>query len=169
MRLLGAVLLAGGTALLGVTGAHRTQWRVRDLRMLTDGLRMMLRELSYRLAPLPELLCSAEEESEGSVKYFFALCVQGANELDGRTFHSIWRQSMQDSRMCLASEEWHCLDSLGAVLGRYDSDNQIQALNIAISRLDELRVQAEEQCKRLGKLYSVLGLTAGAFLMILLV
>ena len=169
MQLLGTMLLAGGAALLGITAAHRTQWRVRDLRMLTEGLRMMLRELSYRLAPLPELLRSAEEGSEGCVKHFFDLCAQGADGLDGRTFHSIWRQSMQDSKLCLASEERHCLDSLGAVLGRYDSDNQLQALNIAINRLDELRGQAEEQSKRLGKLYSVLGLTAGAFLMILLV
>ena len=169
MRLLGTLLLTGGAVLLGLSAAQRTKWRVRDLRMLVDGLRTMQRELSYRLAPLPELLCSAEEVGRGSVKQFFFLCAQGAERLNGKTFQSVWNQAIQDSRMCLLLDDLHCLEALGAVLGRYDSENQRQAIQTTISRLEELCEEAQTQSVRLGKLYSVLGLTVGAFLMILLV
>lgn len=169
MRLLGTLLLAGGAALLGLSAAQRTKWRVGELRMLVEGLRAMLRELSYRLAPLPELLISAGEGNCGRVKQFFFRCAQGADQLNGRTFQSVWDQALRESRMCLLSDELRCLETLGTVLGRYDSEIQRQTLQMAITRLEELCEEAQTQSVRLGKLYSVLGLTAGAFLMILLV
>lgn len=168
IRMMGTVLLAGGAALLGMTAARRTKNRVQDLRMLAEGLRAVLRELSYRLAPLPELLCSAEEQTVERVQTFFSLCAQGADHLNGRTFQMVWEQAAEASRMCLEREDWQCLASLGQVLGRYDCESQRQALNASLSRLEDRCREAAEQSRQLGKLYHVLGLTAGAFLLILL-
>ena len=168
IRLMGAVLLAGGAALLGISAARRTRSRVQDLNMLAEGLRAILRELSYRLAPLPELLCSAKEQTGERVHTFFSLCAQGAEHLNGRTFRTVWEQAAEASQMCLEREDWQCLASLGHVLGRYDCESQRQALNAALSRLDDRCREAAEQSRQLGKLYSVLGLTAGGFLLILL-
>ena len=168
IRLMGAVLLAGGAALLGVSAARRTKSRVRDLRMLAEGLRAMLRELSYRMAPLAELLHGAKAQTGERVQLFFSLCAQGAEHLNGRSFQSVWEQAAEASQMCLEREDWQCLNSLGHVLGRYDCESQCQALEASLSRLEERGKEAEEQSQKLGKLYSVLGLTAGAFLSILL-
>lgn len=168
IRLLGAVLLAGGAALLGIAAAHRTKSRVYDLQMLTEGLQSILRELSYRLAPLPELLCSAKEQTDERVQLFFSLCAQGAEHLNGRSFQEIWEQAAEASQMHLEREDWLCLQPLGSVLGRYDCENQRQALDASLSRLEERCREAAEQSQTLGKLYRVLGLTAGAFLIILL-
>ena len=168
IRLMGTALLAGGAALLGVSAACRTRSRVRDLQMLAEGLRAILRELSYRLAPLPELLSGAKEQSGERVQMFFALCAQGAEHLNGRTFQTVWEQAAEASQMCLEREDWQCLAPLGHVLGRYDCESQRQALESSLGRLEERCREAAEQSQKLGKLYSVLGLTAGAFLVILL-
>lgn len=168
IRLIGTVLLAGGAVLLGVSAACRTKSRVRDLRMLAEGVRAMLRELSYRLAPLPELLSGAKEQTGERVQLFFTLCAQGAEHLNGRTFHTVWEQAAEASQMCLEREDWQCLNSLGHVLGRYDYESQCRALEASLDMLEEQGREAAEQSRKLGKLYSVLGLTAGAFLIILL-
>lgn len=168
IRLMGAILLAVGAVLLGVSAARCTKSRVRDLQMLAEGLRAILRELSYRLAPLPELLCSAKEQTGERVQLFFSLCAQGAEHLNGRSFQTVWAQAAEASQMCLEWEDWQCLESLGHVLGRYDCENQRRALDVSLNRLEERCREAAEQSQRLGKLYSALGVTAGAFLIILL-
>lgn len=168
IRMLGVVLLAGGAALLGLSAARRTRSRVRDLQLLARGLRAVLRELSYRLAPLPELLHSAEEQTGGRVQVFFSLCARGAEHLNGRSFQTVWDQAAEASQMCLEREDWRCLEQLGPVLGRYDGENQCMALETALSGLDARCGEAAQESRRLGKLYSVLGVTAGAFLLILL-
>ena len=164
IRLIGAVLLAAGAALLGISAARRTRSRAKDLQMVMEGLRAILRELSFRLAPLSELLNSAKEQTGERVQLFFSLCEQGAEHLNGRTFQTVWEQAAEASQMCLEREDWQCLESLGHVLGRYDCENQCQALDTSLSRLEERYRDATEQSQRLGKLYSVLGLTVTVLL-----
>lgn len=167
-RNLGALFLAGGAVLLGICAAYRTKKRVSDLRLLILGLRAVLRELSYRLAPLPELLRGAEAQTTGRVQHFFSLCALGAEHLNGRSFRTVWAQAAAESRMCLIQEDWQCLEQLGPVLGRYDGENQRLALEAVLDGLDAQCAEATRQSRSQGKLYSVLGVTAGAFLLILL-
>lgn len=169
IRLLGAVLLTGGAALLGLCAVRHMNSRVNDLRYLIQGVESMLRELTYRLAPLPELLQFAQTQTEGRVALFFDLCAQGAEHLNGRSFQTVWEQAAEASQMRLEQPDLQCLEQLGSVLGRYDGDSQRKALEAAAVRLEEQHSMAEEQSRRFGKVYSVLGLTAGAFLMILLI
>ena len=71
--------------------------------------------------------------------------------------------------MRLEQEDMDLLEQLGSVLGRYDRDSQRQALEIAGARLESQRAAAAAQKVRLGRVYGVLGLTAGLFLVILLI
>ncbi len=55
------------------------------------------------------------------------------------------------------------------MLGRYDGDSQRQALERVLAELSRRRERAEEDRRRLGRVYGVLGVTAGLFLAILLI
>ena len=169
IRMVGAVLLTTGSTLLGLCAVRHMDRRVEDLRQLIMGLETITRELDYRLAPLPELLERAAEETGGRVARFFRLSAQGASHLNGRSFHTVWRQAAEAAQMRLEQSDMALLEQLGGVLGRYDGESQHRALAAAVSRLEEQHTQAAEQCRRQGRVYSVLGLTAGAFLMILLI
>ena len=57
---------------------------------------------------------------------------------------------------------------LGDTLGRYEEARQREALSAARRRLEELAGRMEEDSRRLGRVYQVLGLSGGAFLVILL-
>jgi stage III sporulation protein AB len=169
IRLVGAVLLTGGSSALGFGAVRHLRDRVRQLRQLTEGLETVQRELGWRAAPLPEALCRAAEATKGPPSQFFQLCAQGAEHLNGRPFSQVWRQAAEASQLRLEPEDAEVLEQLGGVLGRYDGESQTQALEMAVSRLEEQRAQAAAQRDRLGKVYGALGVAAGLFLLILLI
>lgn len=169
IRLIGSVLLAGGSAALGFGAVRRLDGRVRDLRGLEAGVEILQRELGWRLAPLPDALVRTAEGTAGRAAQFFQSCAQEALYLNGRSFQQIWRETAESSKMRLEREDMELLEQLGAVLGRYDGDSQRQALEAAGARLAQRRAGAVEQRGRLGKVYSVLGISAGLLLVILLI
>jgi len=89
--------------------------------------------------------------------------------MNGETVCQIWQQGLEAAQLRLEAVDLTVVEQVGSVLGRYDGDSQRQALEQALMRMEELQKQAVEQRARLGKVYGTLGLTAGAFLMILLV
>lgn len=169
LRMIGTALLAGGSVLLGGCAVRHLNARVRELDDLIHGLHTMLRELEYRLAPLPELLMRAAEQTGGHVSDFFRLGAQGAEHLNGRTFQMVWRQTVEAGQLRLEQSDLDVLDHLGGVLGRYDGESQRQALRESIDRLEHNRQEAEDQSCRLGRVYRVLGLVGGAFILILMI
>ena len=169
IRLVGAALLTGGGAALGFGAVRHLERRVRDLDLLGAGLTVMRREIDLRLTPLPELLTLAAKETKEEVSDFFRLCSVGAKHLNGRAFRQIWRQGLESVRLRIEPEDLAVVEQLGGVLGRYDGANQRQALDEALARLNEQRKLAADQRNRLGKVYGALGLTAGVFLVILLI
>lgn len=169
IRMVGAVLLTGGAAALGFGAVRRLEQRVQELSQLWAGLSLIRRELGWRLTPLPELLRRAAGETKGAVSDFFRLCSVGAGRLNGRPFRQIWQQGLECVSLRLEETDLEALEQVGSVLGRYDSENQQKALDQALERLAEQRRQAAEQRSRLGKVYGMLGLTSGIFLVILLI
>ena len=152
-----------------MSAVSRLDGRVRDLRELSAGLDTLQRELGWRLAPLPNALETAAEGVHGRAARFFAFCAQGAGRLDGSPFQTLWRTGLAQCPLCLDREDRTLLEQLGPVLGRYDGDSQRQALERVLAELSRRRERAEEDRRRLGRVYGVLGVTAGLFLAILLI
>lgn len=169
IRAMGAALLSGGSVVLAVCAATHLRARVTELNQILTALETMSRELDYRMAPLPELLRQAAAQSKGKTGLFFGLCAQGAEHLNGRTFQEVWSQALESAQLRLEQDDAELLEQLGGVLGRYDGDSQRCALNNTIARLEIQRDAAADQSHRLGRVYGVLSLTAGGFLMILLI
>lgn len=169
MRLLGAALIVAGCGALGLAGVLRLDGRVRDLGELAAGLDALQRELGWRLSPLPQALDSAARTVRGPAAEFFAWCGQRAGEPDGQSFQQAWQEGLSAPSLRLEAGDRAFLARLGPVLGRYDGDSQRLALEDAAAGLRSLQGEAADDRKRLGRVYGVLGMTAGLFLAILLV
>lgn len=168
-HLIGAALLTAGCGAVGLGAVGRLDGRVRDLRELAAGLDALQRELGWRLAPLPAALGVAAGETHGRTASFFERCAQGAEKLDGRLFQQVWRECLETCPLRLEREDRELLEQLGPVLGRYDGDSQRRAIEDALTRLERQIAQAGENRRRLGRVYGVLGITAGLFLTIVLI
>ena len=169
IRLLGAALLILGCGGLGMSAMNRLDSRVRDLRELSAGLEILQRELGWRLSPLPDALEAAAGGTHERAAGFFAFCARGSRQLAGTSFRTLWSRGLEQCPLRLSREDRALLEQLGTVLGRYDGDSQRQAVENVLTGLDRQRAQAEDDRRRLGRVYGVLGLTAGLFLALVLI
>ena len=169
IRLLGAALLTAGCGGLGLSAVSRLDGRVQDLRELAAGLEILQRELGWRLSPLPKALEAASVGIHGRAAHFFTFCAQGSEQLAGTPFQSLWSRGLEQCPLRLGREDRALLEQLGPVLGRYDGDSQRQAVENILAGLSRQQVQAEDDRRRLGRVYGVLGVTAGLFLALVLI
>ena len=168
-RLFGAILIVAGCGALGLAGVARLDGRVRDLGELAAGLDVLQRELGWRLTPLPPALETAAKASRGAAAQFFSQCGKGAGRGNGQAFQQVWRDCLNAAPLRLAAGDKALLERLGPVLGRYDGDSQRLALEDAAAGLRGLQGEASDDRRRLGRVYGVLGITVGLFLVILLI
>lgn len=169
IRLMGAALLIAGCGGLGLGAVSCLDSRVRDLRELAAGLEILQRELGWRLSPLPAALEAAAAGAQGRAAHFFQFCAQGAECLAGTPFQQLWLDGLERCPLRLGTEDRALLEQLGPVLGRYDGDSQRQAVEDVLVGLHRQQGQAEDDRRRLGRVYGVLGVTAGLFLAIVLI
>lgn len=169
IRLVGAVLLTSGSAALGLGAAAHLDGRVRDLKGLIAGLEAMKRALSASMEPLSQMLRAAAQSVQGRPKEFFQFCQQGASCPGEDGFAAVWAAALEAVPLRLEEQDLLELKPLEGVLGRFDGDSQLAALDRTAAQLAVRLEEAEEQRRRLGKVYGALGVTSGLFLAILLI
>ena len=167
VHVIGAVLVAAGGALLGFQAAAGLRRRVRAVRELEDGLALLERELELNAPPLDRLLARGAAHSQGTAEALFQGCVRGLDSLDREDFSTLWRRLVRE-QTGLPAEGQAVLLPLGDTLGRYEGERQREALSAARRRLGELAGRLEADSRRQGRVYQALGLSGGAFLVILL-
>lgn len=167
VRLLGAALVAGGCAWLGFRRALELRDRVRALEQTARGLALVERELALGAPPLPRLLEGVAGRCTGPAAELFAGCARALARPDRESFSALWQD--QVARLeGLGEEGREALAPLGELLGRYDCQEQRAGLAAVRGRLEELAALARADSRRRGRVYQALGLSGGAFLVILL-
>lgn len=167
IRLLGAALVAAGGGILGFQAAAGLRRQVWSLEQMAGGLLALEGELELTAPPLPRLMERSAGRSEGPARALFAGCAQGLERLDEEEFSDLWRRLVGE-RTELGAQGQAVLAPLGELLGRYEAPRQREALAAARRRLEELAARQEDDCRRRGRVYQALGLSGGAFLVILL-
>lgn len=168
LRLLGTVLILTGAGWCGLCAAGQLRRRVRTLERLRASLVWLEEELTFRLSPLPGLLERLGREQSGAVGLFFQDALAGLRRDPEEGLRQSWRQAMVNRLDFLKEEERQVLVEVGQTLGRYDVKAQRQALVQAAGRLDTIRARAEEDARRLGRVYIALSLAAGAAVVLVL-
>lgn len=162
---LGAVLLLLGGTALGLGAAEGLRGKVRTLEELEGGLELLERELQLRLTPLPELLEALGPRCAPGVAALFDTCLKEIQA--GQGVARGWARGVEGLSAC-SEDSRRALAPLGQVLGRYEAQEQCQAIAAVRQELLRLRRLQWEDSRRLGRVYSALGATAGAFCAIVL-
>ena len=168
-RLIGILFLAAGPAAIGLLASEGLKRQVSILEALLGAVERMKGELPLRLLPGPELLQSMEKSSTPPVSEFFRRCGAGLGELGEKSFAQIWRQAMEKSLPELEQAAKVAFETLGEMLGQYREEEQLAALERTTAELERALDAARREAEVRGKLDRVLGLTAGAFLAIVLI
>lgn len=168
LKLLGAVLLMGGASAIGFSAAAHLRARVNCLRSLERTLEFMERELAFRLTPVPALFSSLARSAQEPASTFYKLCVKGLENLGEKPLNVLWGEALEYAKLPLQDDEARTLAELGDVLGQYDGEGQREALALTRERLTHFLERAEEERGRMEKVYCALGLSSGAFLLLVL-
>lgn len=167
IRLVGALLLLLGGLALGLTAARELSQRVKVLNAWADALLLLEGELAFTLPPMPQLLETLREKALPPAGEALGQVLTGLEKLGEKSFAQIWAQALT-AHSGLEGEDLAPLLRLGEALGRYDREEQGRAIEAARSRLLHREAEGREELSRKGRAYGALGLTLGAFLMILL-
>ena len=167
VRLVGAVLVAVCCSWLGFCAAEELHKRTQALRQMAAGLVLLERELELGGPPLEQLLTRGADRSQGPARALFRGCARGLERLDEEEFSSLWRRQLSQ-RKELGEEGQSLLLPLGNLLGRYDAEQQRDSIAAVRIQLEELAARSDTERRRQGRVYQVLGLSGGAFLVILL-
>lgn len=165
---IGAILIIGSCTGFGVSLAVHQKREELLLRQLSRILDEMLWELPFQLTPLPDLIRHAVAKNTGLIGTLFRGM---ADQLD--------RQVLPDALSCMEAELHDAVLAfprlrkmlllLGSSLGRFDLAGQLKGLSAVKEQcaleLQELRADREPRLRS----YRVLGLCAGAALVILLI
>ena len=169
MKLLGVFFLVAGGGGRGLGAIRKLEGRVTALRALIEALELIERELEFRLTPMKELLEGTARRVEEPAAGFLAACAKGLDELGERSLAELWAREAGERLTALKPRDLEAVLSVGAVLGRYDAEGQRGAIASCREELAGFLAAAAEERRKQGRVYGALGLTAGAFLVILLV
>ena len=165
LKVLGVLLVWSGCVLWGLRAAAVLHHRRKILDDISQGLELLERELTLSRAALPELLKRASHRTTKQGERLFVDCIIELEK--GNSFTYSWDAALENSG--LTQQDRELLDDLSALMGRYEADGQVQALSRLRGVLDRHTALISEQAKSIGKVYSVLGVTAGGFISLMLV
>ena len=108
--------------------------------------------LGSEAAPMPELIGALILRSDGCAAAFLQTLAESMDRLGERSFHELWENALDAAPIALDPEAGQALEELGSVLGRYELETQLRAVEACRAalcrRLDALR-QELPQRKRL--------------------
>ena len=162
---IGVWLVGISATWLGIGAAREEYWQARKLDELEQALAALQRELELAAVSLPQMLLRLEKQCGGSGGELFARVRAGMEQLEEKTMDQIWREAL-DQLEPIDPDGRQCMQPLGGILGGYGAQEQIQGVEIARRRLDVVRAERYERAKKQGKIYSVLGVTGGCFLIL---
>ena len=169
LSIVGAILIIGATAMLGLSSVWRMSARVRVLTGLIAALETMKSEICDRMTPLPELIEQLTREADPPLDRFFCRVAQEMTAIGQRSFYFIWKTAVEGSEeLALTKEERQTLIDLGRSLGRYDTEEQRDAFAYALRRLESHLRRAEEARREQGRIHAVLGIAVGVFVVMVL-
>ena len=171
IKIFGSIFLLTSAAAIGYLKADELKERVRCLSALKRMMILLQGELRFHRATLSEAFENVSERAEKPFDVFFG---ELADELENRHsggFLTVWN-AMTDKLMTgegFKKEDKVLLEQLGNSLGYLDLTMQTENLNLAILQTDDAIMNAKEQLEVKGKLYQTMGVTAGAFLTLLII
>ena len=112
--------------------------------------------------------CSTLESMAWPLAFFRDAVIVCAMDARRKQVYNALFQTDGERLTRLSPDRAISLEELGEVLGRYDGDGQREALAHTRAELSRALEQAREAREKQGRMYQVLGITAGAFLVILL-
>ena len=170
LRLIGTLLVVVGSVGLGWYFSMRESFRQRDLINFKKALLMLASEIEYKRTTLPEACTNITKRTDGEVSNVFTRFGKLLSENNGETAYQLWVQALKpcQTETHLQPEDFIVLEDFGKTLGYLDKQMQKNAINIAVSYIDEKVTILGTSSEKNKRMYRSLGLCGGMMLSVVL-
>ncbi|MDO4270749.1 MAG: stage III sporulation protein AB [Eubacteriales bacterium] len=171
LKLIGAVMIFGACAALGLSARQNLRRRVLAADAMLLALSLLESEISCRRAPLPELIEQLSENENAVIREVFCSLKRRLTEAAGLSLGYLWRKNLRDKReeIGLGTAECDILCEAANYLGRYDAAEQTAGLRQVARRLSASRDAAAGELQNKGNLYRTCGIALGILVILVLI
>ncbi len=171
LRLIGAVLVFGSCATLGLSARQELRRRVAAADAMLLALSLISSEISCRRTPIPEIIDELSQNDDPIIRSVFLGLRRRLREQSGLSLGYLWSANLRDQRERIGLGQAECAALCGAAnyLGRYDAAEQVAGLEQVSQRLMASRQTAEQELKNKGNLYRTCGIAAGLLVILVLI
>lgn len=171
LKMIGALMICGACAALGLNARQELRRRVRAADAMLLALSLISSEIACRRTPLPEIVGELAEHDDPAIRTVFSGLRRCLREQTGVSLGYLWRMNLRDKRdeVGLGRAECDILCDAASFLGRYDAAEQTTGLSMVTRRLTAAREQADVELQSKGNLYRTCGIAMGILVVLVLI
>ena len=171
LKLIGAVMIFGSCAALGLSARQNLKRRVAAADAMLLALSLIESEISCRWAAMPEIIGELADNQNPVIRLVFSGLQRRLREQNGLSLSYLWRANLRDNRTeaGLGAAECDILCEAANYLGRYDAVEQVAGLEQVGRRLSAARAAAAEELHGKGNLYRTCGIALGILVILVLI
>ena len=166
MKLAGIVFIVTSAGSVGFRIAASLRKRCIMLRQLLQALQLLRNEIAFCGTPLPQAFALMAASCNGVLEKIFTAVAKEMDKQHWVTPLAAMEHGVHEGKEVLVEP---ILLELAAKLGKYDLDAQLQAIETARHRTEELLFQMEQERSNKSRTYETLGVCAGLAVAILLI
>lgn len=170
LKVVGSILVIGGTTLMGMRKAKELKEQYIQMENLRQLFYRLQSEIRYARTPLGEIFSHIGSYAKEPYRTWFLKLGKRMEERNGGVFDELWKTSIQENLGCcgLPEAELLRLEELGGRLGLTDVTLQVKTLELYLMQLSEAMEEARENMKTKVRLCRCLGVMSGLFIVTLL-
>ncbi|MBQ1410432.1 MAG: stage III sporulation protein AB [Oscillospiraceae bacterium] len=165
-KIAGAGLILAASLWAGFHAALRLRQTHETLRELAAALELIAGEISFAAPPFVPLCRRAGEGRTEAVRRFFEVLAREGEKPDFAP-EGLTCRACAEAGMLLPSSARLALERLFDGFGRFDREGQLRQIHLASEELAALSGELSGQMEGRCRTYEVLGLTAGAAVLVL--
>ena len=167
-KLLGFLAMQASAVLLSVQQYSGKRRKLENLRVFCEMLQQLSGILASAAPPMPELLKILLQRSQGEARLFTERLFRSMDMLGEKSFQELWNRALTEASFPFSDDILAELEALGDVLGRYDLDAQLQALEACREKLQKHAELLQDELPRASRITFGLLLTSTLMIGILL-
>lgn len=169
-KLAGAVILFFSVSAFGFLFADRLRLRYEEWLYFKKIVLMMRGEIRYHISGIAETFSALSRHVREPYASLFSELAFRIEQADSSSFSDLWNgvvvNGLKGSSFCVKDLEK--IKELGENIGFLDKEMQLGYFDLFLENLEQSLEEVREKIRKDGKLYQVLGILAGLFLILFL-
>lgn len=169
LKMIGLSMILAASSAMGLRLAATAKRQQTQTLALIDAILRLRHELQCSLTPLPQAFSLLSRSENREIGAFFGNIATRVQCADGCAVGFACRRALtKTAGLCLPEAARQALISLFDTLGKYDLEGNLQALDLALSRLREQARTLRDQVRGRCRTYLTLGVCTGLAVAVIL-